>query len=104
MEEYSYLNSLHSWPDTNQFIPPEEPGVYFIYYALHHEILGTSCELLYIGSTKNLRKRLSNHEVVRPLQHPEMVRITYHTCQDYRRIEKEAIVMFSPLANIQFNR
>ena len=45
-------------------VPPDKPGFYAIYLQ---NLQTNNSELVYIGTAKNLKRRLNNHEVVRLL-------------------------------------
>lgn len=102
MTQFDPLNYVHEWLDTNFAKPPNYPGVYFI-YALGVGGYGPWCELLYIGSTNNLRRRLSGHPITKGYN-PSGFRITYKETLDYRNIEKLAIRRFHPLANVNLQK
>lgn len=102
MTEYTALEFVHSWLDTNQAKPPKEPGVYFIYYSSIGGF-GPFCELLYIGSTNNLHRRLSSHKIIKEYS-AGVFRITYYITNDFRRLEKLAVERFAPLANINLQK
>src|SRR5436190_14920288 len=60
---------------------PERPGVYLM--------CGPQCGVLYVGSAKNLRKRLSHYRIVNPERFPRRIvrllfrvtRIEYDECR-----------------------
>lgn len=101
MKDYTPLDFLHSWVDTKQGWPPKEPGVYCIYFSVS-SIYGRNCELLYVGSSQNLSRRLKNHEQLRNITDKSEIRITYYVTPHYKHLEKLAIQRFAPLANIQY--
>ena len=101
MRQFNRLDNVHSWVDVSQCPPPNEPGVYFI-YASGVSCFGPWCELLYVGSTSNLKRRLSSHKIIREHKSTKL-RITYSYAHDYSALEKEAIKRFAPLANIHHN-
>lgn len=84
--------------------PTSTPGVYVITNStIDWNNKTKELNILYVGSTKNLKQRYSRHEVLRVL------REVYDFCQfffiehsDYLALEKELIVKYQPKFNTQW--
>jgi excinuclease UvrABC nuclease subunit len=82
--------------------PPNQPGVYIIY--LINYILGRR-RLVYIGSAKNLRKRLNRHThgiLKRNHIHPYLPIVFAKETDTYLSLEKRLIKKLKPILNKNF--
>lgn len=64
-------------------------------------------EILYIGSTSNLRKRFSSIEKRRVTEFTGTTSIIFHVCnedEDYMRLEKQAVRCFQPVLNTVYKK
>lgn len=77
-----------------------------VYALLIMSRLSEIYEVLYVGSSKNLKQRISSHELL--INHRKGTSSTkYKICfipiENYREYEKAAIRKYQPLANIHHN-
>ncbi len=85
----------------NFAFPPERPGVYLLVNATHD----LQYEVLYVGSSKNLKQRRQRHEVLRVLS--EVcdgwgVRFYFKEEDDYLEVEKKLIQQTQARYNTQW--
>lgn len=76
---------------------PNSPGVYIILARIPGEI---RYEVYYIGSSSDLRRRLSGHEVLKGFGQTTKIRIHFLEIGNYKEYEVAMIQKYSPLANV----
>lgn len=91
--------------EISPFGKPNTPGVYAVWVMNYVPYFGTR-HLLYIGSTKNIDKRLKGPN------HPYRIAFSRFNCrpvwtsfyetEDYREIEKTLIEKYQPVMNKQW--
>lgn len=80
---------------------PSGGGVYIISTFSNEDL---TCEILYIGSAKNIKNRVQGHEILRILAHfYEYLRINFKECEPYREVEKGLIRRYRPRFNKAHN-
>ena len=78
---------------------PNKCGVYIIYCI---DLENLTFNIFYIGSAKNISKRLStlNHPISKYIKNPSIsYRIDIILCENYKNIEKTLIKLFQPQLN-----
>ncbi|MCL5035180.1 MAG: hypothetical protein M1395_08790 [Bacteroidetes bacterium] len=80
---------------------PSEPGVYELSLSYKVRYLKHRCDVLYIGSSTNVRKRVSSYSGrsirntrLRPYIQCSDVRVRYFTTESYSEMEKELLKHF----------
>lgn len=98
--------SEDSWTTPNTYYQnfkpvPKKSGVYLL---VAYRESSSDGEIVYIGSSKNLSKRYSNHEVINKLEKSYWhVRFYFEECENYLEREKQLIKSIHPKYNITFN-
>ena len=92
-----------SWNTSNQFDKtyrpvPELSGVYVIFMFNYGS---RRMRLIYIGSSKNLKKRISTHPILS--KKVFNTKLYFMVCQDYFGIEKHLIKKHKPILNRTYN-
>lgn len=88
--------------ETSPFGIPETPGVYAV---CGHEMNSQKESVLYIGSSKNMKKRVYNTKHIYRILFDKMsswkysVYVKYYETDDYLRLEKSMIAEFNPKYN-----
>jgi hypothetical protein len=89
--------------EASPFGPPSSPGVYGVFV---HDPRNRNERLIYIGSSKDVRKRVlnSNHIYLRAFRRFQNLYVITKTLdtEDYARIEKVLIKHFRPMFNITY--
>ena len=82
--------------------PTNKPGIYLLVYTeIDFVDFGIKYEILYIGCSKNLAKRLGGHEILRCLEiFYDYIQIYFREEKNYKKIEKILISQVKP----KFNR
>ena len=97
---------IDEWQTPNTYsghfgMPPSRPGIYLFSVYVAHDDPGN---IVYIGSSNNLLRRYSGHEIKAQLyQHYWYVRYYFKECLDYKKQEKELILKFRPKFNVHHN-
>lgn len=87
------------WLIAGQEAIPEKSGVYVILSRLRDAMF---YDIIYIGSTSNLKRRISGHEVISQFKRGNGVtgiRCHFREASNYREIEVAMIQKHAPLAN-----
>lgn len=102
MKIHPSLLEFGDWPCLHTDKVNHEPGVYVILAKVGSDSL--RYETLYIGCSKNLRRRLNNHEVVKRYSGSTFsIRIHFLYTKQYRDYEIALIERYNPLVNILHN-
>lgn len=84
---------------------PDSSGVYAVCLASFHNLMIENARLVYIGSSKNIQKRVySPKHLYRKLHNRSnnfLVYIIYLECDNYLKLEKELIIRLNPILNKQ---
>jgi hypothetical protein len=106
----SFVFNHREWWSPNSYcndydVPPSRPGVYLLGRLLPAKRPKDMVyEILYVGSSKSLHKRLKRHPVKRLLEvhYGNVVSIHFQERDNYREREKELIKLIQPLYNKQW--
>jgi len=86
--------------DNNYKNPPDKSGIYLIVLPKNNFL---NYEILYVGSTKNLKVRYARHEVIRLLKEfYGYVQFYFKETENYREIERKLIKIIQPRYNKQW--
>lgn len=93
---------LDNYPEFEQaciFGPNDKPGVYGIF-----EGFGLESKVIYIGSSKNIKKRVLNpsHHYMKCFENERLVYIRSIFLNDYISLEKKLIWKYRPELNLKF--
>lgn len=80
-------------------VPEEKPGVYIFAIPIPPY---TESEIVYVGSSKNLKKRLLGHEIKKEIKR-DFFKTYFFYCEDFISLEKSLIKKYSPRLNIKHN-
>lgn len=90
--------------DGNFKVMEGRPGVYILIH-LHIDQFDKTIKhnILYVGSSKNLKARHRSHEVLRMLKmHYDYIRTYFKYCDDFLEAEKYLIGKLQPKYNVQW--
>lgn len=77
----------------------EDSGVYICCYVTHKDV-----SVIYIGSSSNIRKRITNSAHPIHKYHGKGYNLFYIECDEYLELEKELIIEFKPKYNVEYTR
>lgn len=106
--EKSFAFNPEEWntPNTYNFNfkqPPNKSGVYLLVKAeilTGHKSRYVKHEILYVGSSRNLKKRYNSHEVLNMLQKQhDYIQFYFKEVDNHFEIEKELIKLIQPKYN-----
>ena len=79
---------------------PNKSGVYFL---VGINFIPITKEIIYVGSSKNLKKRYMNHEVIRnESSNYDFIKFYFIECDDFLTEEKKLIKKIQPKLNKQW--
>lgn len=98
---------INEWPTQDTYngnctLLPGSPGVYLIVATdMLDKHKTMQQEIVYIGSSRNIKKRVKTHPVVRVVKaYHFSVSVHFKECGNYLQIEKELIGKYNPRINI----
>lgn len=93
----------NTWGNNFDF-PPNKPGIYMIVKPIVDvKNLTVSFDILYVGSSRNLHKRYSNHEVLdKAKDEYGYVQFYFIEKENHFEEEKKLIKIFQPKYNVQW--
>lgn len=105
----SFLFEPDKWLTPNTYNrnfsqPPKEPGVYLL-VVVNYDLLqkSASYDIVYVGSSYNLKQRYGRHEVLRFLSEiHDYVQFYFMVDENYKETEKQLIRQIQPKHNTQW--
>jgi excinuclease UvrABC nuclease subunit len=92
---------IYEWLTNHDSEIPKRPGVYVILIKVPKD---SGFEVLYIGSSKNLRLRLKNHKHLKSHAFSgDKYRVYFKECDNFKEVELALIKKFAPIANVHHN-
>ena len=86
--------------DFNYKPKPNKPGVHLIVAIT---FISFGYDIIYVGSSCNLKNRYKNHEVIRSESNNyDHIQFYFKECDNYLEIEKKLIKVIQPKLNVQW--